>query len=280
MIRIGTRGSKLALSQADFLASELNSIGATTSIQLTKTNGAQLEDALITHEIDVAIHPLSDLPTTQAEDLVIAGVSTRHAANDLLIIKKEAVDTNQILNLQSGALIGTSSIRRKLFLKNLKPDVQFTDLRGDTSILLEDILAQNLDGIVVAKADVDGFSQNLDAFHLQILNPIEFVPSPAQGVLAYQTRKNDIETRKIIHQIHNSAVSALTNVERTVQKLFNGGKHLALGVYCSVDANNFYHCYGMYAHNLDSKPTFHRISQSTTHKLAERMYEALSKNNK
>ena len=298
MIRIGTRGSELALKHANTLVNQIAKLALLTSSPRIKTINSktnietvvdtnqnyfsreETERALINHDIDVAIHELSALPTAQTEGLVIAGVSDRASVNDVLVVKKKYIDQDQNLNLKEGAIIGLSSYRRKSFLKNLSPTVRIKDITGNTSERLQKLSGHDIDGIILAKGHINDLGIDLSNYHVQVLNPIEFVPAPAQGVYAYQTRKDDIETRKIIHQIHNSNVSSLTNVERTVLKLFGENIQLALGIYCMKDANSFYHCYGMYTDSLDHKPTFHRISQSTSHKLAERMYQALSKNYK
>ena len=298
MIRIGTTGSELALKRANTLVDQITKLASITSDPKIKTitsktiiktevapnqndlSREEIERALFNHDIDVAIHEMSVLPTTQAEGLVIAGVSDRASVNDVLVLKKDCLHQGRNLNLKEGAIIGLSSNRRKSFLKNLSPTVEIKNITGNTFERLQKLSDHDIDGIILAKGHIDDLGIDLSTFHTQVLNPIEFVPTPAQGVYAYQTRIEDIETRKIIHHIHNSNVSSLTNVERTVLKLFGESDQKAIGIYCMKDANSFYHCYGMYTDSLDHKPTFHRISQSTSHKLAERMYEALSKNYK
>jgi len=294
MIRIGTRGSDLALWQAHYLADQLKENGYESVIKIIKTRGdkiqnlsfdkiegkgfftKEIEDELLAHEVDVAIHSMKDLPTAQPGGLVISGVSNRAAVQDILIIKKSAVDSTQALSVKKGGIIGTSSIRRKSFMQHLRKDVNFHDIRGNVPTRVQKLRDGDMDAIILAKAGVDRLNLYLEDLHVHVLNPMEFVPAPAQGVLAYQTRENDIETRKVVQKIHVRDVSTLTNVERTILKLFDGGCHLALGAYCTKDANQFYHCYGMYASSLEEQPKFVRLSQSTTHRLAERVYEALT----
>ena len=148
-IRIGTRGSDLALWQAHFVRRQLEEIGCEVSIQIIVTQGDRIQDlsfdklegkgfftkeieqALLDNTIDLAVHSHKDLPTTNPAGLIIAAVTEREDPSELLLILKETVEVNQKLSLKKGAMVGTSSNRRKAQLLALRPDLNIEDLRGN-----------------------------------------------------------------------------------------------------------------------------------------------------
>jgi hydroxymethylbilane synthase len=150
-IIIGTRGSELALWQANYTKELLEEKGCEVEIKIIQTSGdktqdwntsfdklegkgfftKELEEALLRKEIDLAVHSHKDLPTVNPEGLIIAGVSKRKDPSELLLIKKSAVDKDQKFSLKKSALVGTSSARRKSQLLAFRPDVKVTDLRGN-----------------------------------------------------------------------------------------------------------------------------------------------------
>ena len=107
------------------------------------------------------------------------------------------------------------------------------------------------------------------------LNPKEFVPAPAQGVLAYQTKDTAIETRRVLKKIHDPNVALVTNIERRVLNLMDGGCHIPLGVYCERDDNGNYHVWGAMADNWDAPLRRVQLSSNTSHRLAEDVFEKL-----
>jgi len=292
MIRIGTRGSKLALWQAEFTRSELAKIGIESELIVIKTKGdmiqhlgfdklegkgfftKEIEDALLRGDIDLAVHSMKDLPTEQPEGLVITAVSYRENPADWLVVRKEAADRNQLLALKQGAIVGTSAARRKAQMKDLRPDVHLKDIRGNVPTRLEKLKGGDFDAIFLAAAGVSRIQLSLDEFELIQLHPSEFVPAPAQGVLAWQTNREDLSTRRILKQLHHPDVSAVTNVERKVLKLMDGGCQLPLGVHCYRDAAGNYHVHAA----CQLKSQMHRVhlSSSTSAGLAERTLQALT----
>jgi hydroxymethylbilane synthase len=292
MIRIGTRGSKLALWQAEFTRSELEKIGIESELVVIKTKGdmiqhlgfdklegkgfftKEIEDALLRGDIDLAVHSMKDLPTEQPEGLVITAVSYRENPADWLVVRKEAVDRNQLLALKQGAIVGTSAARRKAQMKDLRPDVHLKDIRGNVPTRLEKLKGGDFDAIFLAAAGVSRIQLSLDEFELIQLHPSEFVPAPAQGVLAWQTNREDLSTRRILKQLHHPDVSAVTNVERKVLQLMDGGCQLPLGVHCYRDAAGNYHVHA--ACQLNSQMNRVHLSSSTSAGLAERTLQALT----
>lgn len=292
MIRIGTRGSKLALWQAEFTRSELARIGIESELIIIKTKGdmiqhlgfdklegkgfftKEIEEALLRGDIDLAVHSMKDLPTEQPEGLVITAVSYRENPADWLVVRKEAVDRNQLLALKQGAVVGTSAARRKAQMSDLRPDAQLKDIRGNVPTRLEKLKSGDFDAIFLAAAGVSRIQLSLDEFELIQLHPSEFVPAPAQGVLAWQTNREDLSTRRILKQLHHPDVSAVTNVERKVLQLMDGGCQLPLGVHCYRDAAGNYHVHA--ACQLNSQMHRVHLSSSTSAGLAERTLQALT----
>jgi len=286
-IVIGTRGSKLALWQANFTKDKLEQVGIEVALKIIKTKGdkiqhlsfdkiegkgfftKELEDALLSGEVDMAVHSMKDLPTTSPEGLVIAGVSYRANPVDCLVINKGQEDTNQVYQLKENAIVGTSSARRKAQLLSIRPDVQLKDIRGNVPTRLRKLREGNFDAILLAAAGLERLELDLSDFVVIKLNPKEFVPAPAQGVLAYQTCTTDKSTRRIIQQLHQPKVSAVTNVERKILRLLEGGCQMPLGVYCEQDTMGNYHVWVAKAEAWDGAVKRVRFSSSTSYQLAE-----------
>lgn len=293
MIRIGTRGSKLALWQAEFTQNQLAGVGIESELVIIKTQGdlvqhlgfdklegkgfftKEIEDALLRGEIDLAVHSMKDLPTTQPEGLAIAAVSYRDNPADLLVIRKEAFTPEVLLKFKPDAVVGTSANRRKAQLLAYRSDAQIKDIRGNVPTRLEKLRAGDFDAIFLAAAGVRRLGLDMSDFEIMELPPRDFVPAPAQGVLAWQTNREDIAVRKILQQIHHPEISACTNVERRVLQLMEGGCQLPLGAYCERDQAGNYHAF--VACEIDGRLRRARHSSSTRLGLAEHLVAALKK---
>lgn len=295
IIRIGTRGSELALWQARHTQEQLAGAGAEVELQIIKTKGdriqhlsfdkiegkgfftKEIEDALMRGEVDLAVHSMKDLPTEQPEGLAITAVSYREDPADWLVIRRERAQTGRMLRLPPQAVVGTSSARRKAQLLDFCPDVQIADIRGNVPTRLGKLRRGDFDAILLAAAGLSRLAVDLSGFEVVKLNPKEFVPAPAQGVLAFQTLREDRATRRLLRQIHHPDVSLRTNIERGVLRLMNGGCHMPLGVYCERDAQGHYHVWAAVADRWDGPLRRARLSSSTNYRLAERVVEALGK---
>lgn len=292
-IKIGTRGSKLALWQAEFTRAELARIGVDSELVIIKTQGdvvqhlsfdklegkgfftKEIEDALLRGDVDLAVHSMKDLPTSQPEGLVITAVSYRDNPADWLIIRKSALDAGKIFRIKEGAVVGTSANRRKAQLTDYRPDITLKDIRGNVPTRLEKLRAGDFDAIFLAAAGVSRLELDLSDFEVVEMNPREFVPAPAQGVLAWQTNRDDTETRLILKKIHHPEISAVTNVERKVLQLMDGGCQLPLGVHCERDAAGHYHAFA--ACEIGGVVRRARLSSSTSYGVAEQLVAALKK---
>ena len=293
IIRIGTRGSKLALWQAEFTQEKLRKAGYDSELVIIKTTGdntqalnlsfdkiegkgfftKEIEDALLQGDVHVAVHSMKDLSTQQPEDLVIAAVSYREDPADWLLVRPEAFVANKPFRLRDGAAVGTSAARRKAQITDFRPDVQVHDLRGNVPTRIDKLRNGQYDAIFVAGAGIQRLQLELNDLKVLPLQPREFVPAPAQGALAWQTHRNDHHTRNIFLKLHHPRVAACTNVERGLLRLLDGGCQLPLGAYCERDSNGHYHAFA--ACVLGGRMQRASLSQSTNIGMADRLFELL-----
>lgn len=250
VIKIGTRGSDLALWQANFVRQELEDRGHQVEVTVIKTQGdkiqhlsfdkmegkgfftKEIENSLLNEDVDLAIHSHKDLETNQPEGLEIAAVSSRANPCELLLIRKPAHEEQALWGLKKDAVVGTSSARRKSQLLALRPDVQIKDLRGNVPTRVDKLKSGEYDAILIAKAGVLRLQLELEGLVGIDLTPDEFVPAPAQGVLALQIRSNDTALRLLLSEINDLEVQKIVHLERSVLNLMDGGCQLPLGVYC------------------------------------------------
>lgn len=297
VVKIGTRGSRLALWQANFLQEELEKIGVSSSIHIIKTKGDQIqhlsfdkiegkgfftkeiEDALLREEVDLAVHSMKDLPTSSPPGLAIAGVSYREDPADWLIIRKDKATQGKLMMLAEGATVGTSSARRKAQLLHFRADLEMQDIRGNVPTRLNKLREGQFDAIVLAGAGVTRLEIDLSEFEVIKFDPTEFVPAPAQGVLAFQVREADKPMRRILAKLHQKATADCTNVERRVLQLMEGGCQMPLGVFCRRDTGGNYHLWAAFAESASSPLKTISLSSSTHFELAERAVDALKNQN-
>lgn len=292
-IVIGSRGSDLALWQANYVQAELAKVGVQSEIKIITTKGdkiqhlsfdkiegkgfftKELEEALLSKEIDLAVHSHKDLETEQPEGLTIAAVSYREDPADILLIKKEAVDTAQKFNLKHNAVVGTSSARRKAQMLYHRNDVELQDLRGNVPTRVSKLKTGDYDAILLAYAGLKRLNLNLEEFHLEILNPLEFVPAPAQGVLALQTRTSDKNTIEAVSALNNTQIEETIAVERTVLRKLEGGCKLPFGAYCTKEEDT-YTCHAFLAESWDSRGEYLQMQNTLAADLANEIFTTLS----
>lgn len=254
---IGTRGSKLALWQANHIKDKLAEIGVIATLKIIKTQGdivqhlrldklegkgfftKELEEELLSGSIDLAVHSHKDLPTQGPQGLMISAVSKREDPSELLIIRPESLDVTQRFSLRMNAVVGTSSNRRKAQLQALRPDLQFADLRGNVITRVNKLRDLQYDAIMLAKAGITRIEMDLSDLHVEVLAPTEIVPAPAQGVLALQIRENDLELHQLLQQLHDTATAEAIGVERRVLRIFEAGCHAPLGCYCKKEGDAY-----------------------------------------
>lgn len=289
-IRIGSRGSDLALWQANHVKRQLENLGCTVDITIITTQGdaiqhlsfdklegkgfftKEIEQALLDNTIDLAVHSHKDLETNQPEGLEIACVSEREDPADLLLIAKGSVDTEKVWNLKENAIVGTSSARRKSQVLRFRDDVQIRDLRGNVPTRIQKLRDKQYDAILLAKAGVDRLEIDLSEFDVFVMDPTEFVPAPAQGVLALQIRASDTALFETLQHMNHPEVQKRIAVERKVLNLMQGGCQLPLGVYC--DENEI--VYVSYSSNWENGSNWYEYSTDNLEDLAEIIVEDLN----
>jgi len=294
---IGTRGSELALWQANHIKGRLEESGFEAELKIIKTQGdniqhlrldklegkgfftKELEEELLAGSIDIAVHSHKDLPTVNPPGLIIAAVSEREDPSELLLILKDCVDSKKKLGVKHNAIVGTSSNRRKAQLLSLRPDLEIEDLRGNINTRIQKLRDEKYDAIMLAKAGVERINIDLSEFQVQEINPTEIVPAPAQGVLAVQIRENNDELREILQKINNSDVEKVIGVERKVLNLFDGGCHMPLGCYCRYEDGK-YEVWTSKAETGSDFPDRVFFSSTTTKGLAEKIISAFNKERK
>ncbi|MGQ7857633.1 hydroxymethylbilane synthase [Pedobacter sp. WC2501] len=287
-LTIGTRGSDLALWQANHIKNELSVIGIEAEIKIIKTQGdkilnlrldklegkgfftKELEEELLGGTIDLAVHCLKDLPTTHPEGLIIAALPPREEASEYLLILKDCVDVSQKLSLKKGAMVGTSSNRRKAQLLGLRPDLEVEDLRGNVPTRIQKLRDEDYDAILIAKAGVKRLNLDVSDLHVEELETTEFIPAPAQGALAIQIRENDTELFDALQKLHDPETAETVNLERKVLNLFEGGCHMPLGCYCRKE-NGKFEIWTSKAETADHFPERLFLRAESTEGLAEKI---------
>ena len=255
-IVIGSRGSDLALWQAHFVESELQKLGHEVEIKIIKTQGdkiqhlsfdklegkgfftKELEEKLIDGDIDLAVHSHKDLPTEHPEGLIIAAVSDREDPADILLIRKEKVDGSEKFSLTKNPIVGTSSARRKSQLLHHRADIEIKELRGNVPTRINKLREEQYDAIMLAAAGVERLKLDLSEFHVERLDPLVFIPAPAQGVLGLQIRESDADLKEILVNLNDESVARRIGVERRILNLFEGGCQMPLGAYCELDGKD------------------------------------------
>jgi hydroxymethylbilane synthase len=248
---IGSRGSDLALYQARFVRDILQKDhGCDVSIKVIKTSGdkiddlafdkmdgkgfftKELEDALLSNEIDLAVHSLKDLMTTQPEGLKLGAVGYRADRRELLLIRPESGISEGLLPVKPQGIIGTSSARRSCQIAHHNPSLQILDLRGNVPTRIRKLREGRYDAILVAAAGVARLKLDLSDLEAIHLGEEEFLPAPAQGILGIQIRCDNPPVEDVVSQLGSSKAATEASLERGLLAKFDAGCSLPLGV-CS-----------------------------------------------
>jgi len=256
---IGSRGSKLALWQAEWVRSQLAQLrpGTEIRIHVIKTSGdvmrdvplaiiggkgvftKELEEALLAEEIDLAVHSLKDLPTTLPDDLSITAITEREDAHDALILRESATDEHASLGgLPHGAIVGTSSLRRQAQLRHLRPDVVIKDLRGNVDTRLRKLDEGGYDAIILASAGLRrlGLGHRINAS----ISPAEMLPAVGQGALGIETRARDEKTCALVSLLEHAPTRAACTAERTLLYALGGGCQIPIAAHAVVQGNTLH----------------------------------------
>ncbi len=246
---IGSRGSDLALWQARHVLALLSErAGIESEIRIIRTRGdridsvafesiegkgfftKELEEALLAGAIDVAVHSLKDLPTELPSGLTVGAILRRGDPRELLLINPDVHDPDRgPLRLRAGARVGTSSIRRRVQLTALQPDLVIEPLRGNVPTRLRRLYERGFDAILLALAGVERLKLDLTGLVALRLPTEVIAPAPGQGALAVELRSDDAELRAIAEELHDPETAAAVNAERSLLRRFGGGCSLPLG---------------------------------------------------
>jgi hydroxymethylbilane synthase len=251
-IVIGSRGSKLALVQAQMVKSQLEllDLSLEVRIEIIKTSGdvnteplsviggkgvftKELEDALLDRRIDVAVHSLKDLPTIMPENLLIAAICKREDPRDALVISRASrVSNPSVANLPKGATIGTSSPRRLAQLKHLRGDLVFKDLRGNVDTRLRKLDEGGYDALVLACAGLRRLDR--EARISVALSTNEMLPAVGQGAIAIEVRVGDEDTIGVVSRLEHKFTQLACTAERSFLLSLGGGCLLPIAGYAVV----------------------------------------------
>ena len=272
IITIGSRGSNLALWQANFVKYKLSNLGVDSDIKIIKTKGdkiqnlsfdkmegkgfftKEIENALLKNKIDLAVHSLKDLETDQPKGLCIAAIPKREDADDVLLINSNSVDESQVFNVIKSPVVGTSSARRKNQLLLFREDVVIKDMRGNVPTRINKLRTKEYDAIVLAKAGLNRLKIDLSEFYVQELSVNSFIPAPGQGALALQTRESDKDLKRILEKISHKDSQENVNFEREILNGINGSCHSPLGVYSVKDQNGVRTSWVSYSDKVNETP--------------------------
>jgi hydroxymethylbilane synthase len=251
---IGSRGSQLALWQTNFTknALERHFPGAVFDVRIIKTKGdavldtalskigdkglftKEIENALLAQDIDLAVHSLKDLPTTQPAGLKIGAVSSRETPNDVFISK----NFGSLDDLPKNAKIATGSLRRRSQLLAYRPDLEIVEIRGNVPTRIEKFLASDLNGLILAFAGVHRLE--LDSYIKQIIPTEILLPAVGQGVMAVEIREGDAEITSMLEKIDDAETSARMTAERAFLRRLEGGCQVPIGAFAILEAGEIF----------------------------------------
>lgn len=243
-LRIGTRGSLLATTQAGTVRDALIAAGHPAELVIITTKGdvtagpvqrigvgvfvAELREALLAGEVDVAVHSYKDLPTAQPADLVIAAVPPREDPRDALVARDGLV----LGELPPGSKVGTSAPRRRAQLRALGLGLDIQPLRGNIDTRLGKVASGELDAIVIARAGLSRIGR-LDAI-TESLEPVQMLPAPSQGALAVECRADNPELIAVLAELDDAAARAAVVAERSLLAELEAGCTAPVGAIAEV----------------------------------------------
>ncbi len=255
-IIVGTRGSKLALTQTKWVVSQLQNNYPDTEFEIKTitTTGdriqnvsldkigekgvfvKEIEEQLLSRKIDLAVHSMKDMPGELPEGLMFSGVPQREDYRDVIVFKE---GYKSLEDLPQGAVIGTGSKRRQFQLLKYREDLKFDPIRGNIDTRVRKIEEQNLDGVILAAAGLkrlglyDKLKDRIEPIDAHII-----LPSPAQGALAIEIREENTQVHKMVESISHSESNLQAKAERSFLKGINGNCHIPMGALCTIIEEN------------------------------------------
>jgi hydroxymethylbilane synthase len=248
--RIGTRGSKLALAQANLVKELLSKNGVPTEIKIIKTSGdtftdrplhelqgfgvfvREIDDSMLAGEIDIAVHSMKDVPTERPSELTIAAVMKRDSPYDFLLTR----ENTKLKDLSKGAIIGTTSLRRRSQLSRFRDDMVIKELRGNIDTRLRKLKEGQYDGIFLAEAGLERLKWDIPG---ERLSADDFVPSANQGTVVIVTRK-DSEAEIAVQVLNDELTRIETRIERIIIGILGGGCLVPIGAFAQTQGNEIH----------------------------------------
>ncbi len=244
-LRLGTRGSALALRQSGMIAAALERLGTRVELVTIKTSGdvatgslaalggkglfvKEIDEALLRRQIDFAVHSLKDVPATLPKGLALVATPPRADARDVLI----AAAGVGFAHLPAGTRLGTSSLRRRAQVAALRPDLAIVEMRGNVDTRLAKLGRGEVDAILLAAAGLERLG--LTPAGAIALQPTVFVPAIGQGILALEARADDDAVRAIVGALDDPATRAAADAERAFLVAIGGDCHTPLAAYATV----------------------------------------------
>lgn len=248
-IRVGTRGSALALTQTKWVIEKMKEKAPQLDfdIKVIKTKGdkildvaldkigdkglfvKEIERELLSGEIDMAVHSMKDMPSEQPEGLVIAPPPKREDPRDVMIFRE---GISCIDDIPKGGKVGTGSKRRKYQLLSKREDIKTVPIRGNIQTRIKKIEELGLDAVILAAAGIN--RMEINGLNVQHLEPEDFVPAPAQGMLAIEVRRDDELIMNIADEMADNTASIQAKAERAFLRESGGGCHMPTGAYCNI----------------------------------------------
>ena len=247
-IIIGTRGSKLALWQANYILAMLEEkANVKSELKIIKTKGdkildvalsklgdkglfvKEIENALLDESVDIAVHSMKDLPTELPEGLEVMASPPREDNRDAFV----SLEYNSVDELEKGAVVGSSSLRRKAQLLAMRPDVEVKEIRGNVDTRLKKLESGEYQAILMAYAGLKrlGFTEHIK----QIFEQSEMLPAVGQGAIAIEARSDDEDVRQALNKLNDEKTLLVVRAERALMKELEGGCQVPIGANAQVE---------------------------------------------
>ncbi len=248
-LRIGSRGSQLALWQANHISALLREQGHTVELEIIKTTGdkitdvalakvgtkgmftKEIEEALADGRVDLAVHSLKDLPTEVPPGFELAAITKRENPRDVLLSRKY----DSLQSLPQGARVGTSSLRRQAQIKAIRPDFEIYPLRGNVDTRLRKLEAGEFDAIILAAAGLYRLGRTESV--REVISAELMCPAAGQGALGIEIRAGDSATGRYLKFLDDAASRASTTCERALLNKLGGGCQVPIGAFAEVNGS-------------------------------------------
>lgn len=264
---IGTRGSKLAVAQAEYVRTKLMQAYPEHEFEILiiRTTGdrildrplyelgskgvfvKEIEEDILNHKVDIGVHSMKDMPSYPAPGLVFAKAWKREESQDVLILREK----KSLEELPGGAVIGTGSRRREFQMKRLRPDMNVVNIRGNVDTRLRKMEEEKLDGLILAAAGLKRLG--LEGRITRYLEIEEMIPAPAQGVLALEVRQGDVQLLNMLDRLCDEDTVCAVEAERGFLREIGGDCHVPVGAFCRREEDGRWCLHAMFGNETGSR---------------------------